>query len=100
MLRAGYRVSAETPADRQAALRIALSRYNTGDARRGFRNGYVSRVEAAAVQLRLAAPPIVGTLARPDRADPDLSPPAPAPAWDIFGRRQAGPVVFATPAER
>jgi hypothetical protein len=40
--------------------------------------------------LGLAAPPIVGTLARPDRADPDLSPPAPAPAWDIFGRRQAG----------
>lgn len=29
--------------DEQAALRAALSRYNTGDFTRGFRNGYVAR---------------------------------------------------------
>jgi type IV secretion system protein VirB1 len=32
-------------AQQQAALRIAISRYNTGDATRGFANGYVHRVE-------------------------------------------------------
>lgn len=32
----------------QRALRLALSRYNTGDPARGFRNGYVGRIERAA----------------------------------------------------
>lgn len=33
--------------DPQAALRVALSMYNTGDAARGFRNGYVQKVATA-----------------------------------------------------
>jgi type IV secretion system protein VirB1 len=52
VLRAGYRPTAgETP---QQSLRVALSRYNTGHPERGFRNGYVARVEAAAATLGLA----------------------------------------------
>jgi type IV secretion system protein VirB1 len=60
----------------QIALRDALSRYNTGNARAGYRNGYVRRVELAAQSLipwmmqaggatvaRLAAPAIL--VARP-----------------------------------
>ena len=102
VLKAGYRVSGDTAADRQSALRIALSRYNTGDAGRGFRNGYVARVEAAAVTLRLAAPP------RPQptlfavaaQAAPVSLPIAPSPAWDIFGRPAADLVVFSTSVER
>jgi type IV secretion system protein VirB1 len=35
----------------QIALRQALSRYNTGDSAAGFANGYVARVENAAVQV-------------------------------------------------
>ena len=37
--------------DVQAALRVALSRYNTGSPSRGFLNGYVRKVEASALQL-------------------------------------------------
>jgi type IV secretion system protein VirB1 len=37
--------------EQQRALRIALSRYNTGDPLRGFENGYVGRVVSAARQV-------------------------------------------------
>ena len=51
-----------TPDEAQAALRVALSRYNTGNAQRGFLNGYVHRVEASAQYLvpalRLANDPV------------------------------------------
>lgn len=104
VLRAGYRVSGDTAADRQSALRIALSRYNTGDAARGFRNGYVGRVEAASVTLRLAAPPrpqpqptLFAVAAQPA---PVSLPVASLSAWDIFGRPAADLVVFSTSVER
>jgi len=48
ILQRGFVPVAQDPISRQVALRIALSRYNTGDARRGFASGYVARVEAAA----------------------------------------------------
>lgn len=57
----------------QAALRTALSLYNTGDPARGFRNGYVARIEAAA-GLRASATPRTPQVPSP-----------PAPAWDAFG---------------
>lgn len=38
----------QTDEQRQRALRIALSRYNTGSAERGFSNGYVDKVVSAA----------------------------------------------------
>jgi type IV secretion system protein VirB1 len=37
-------------------LRQAFSLYNTGDAARGFRNGYVARVEAAASSADAGSP--------------------------------------------
>ena len=78
--------AARTPAlAPQVALRTALSLYNTGDPTRGFRNGYVARVEAAA-GLRAAGP----------RPTP-LVPSAPAPTWDAFGDLGAAAFV-ATPA--
>ncbi len=46
-----------THASQQAALRVAFSRYNTGDPLRGFANGYVDRVEAAAYQVVPAIDP-------------------------------------------
>src|SRR3546814_5343671 len=39
--------SAKTGRTPQEALRVALSMYNTGSQSRGFRNGYVARVENA-----------------------------------------------------
>lgn len=47
VLAADYR-RASPPRDQQARLRVALSLYNTGHPERGFRNGYVSKVAAAA----------------------------------------------------
>ncbi|MBY5413377.1 type IV secretion system lytic transglycosylase VirB1 [Rhizobium leguminosarum] len=41
----------DTAAARQLALRKAISAYNTGDLQRGFANGYVRKVEAAAREI-------------------------------------------------
>lgn len=48
VLQRSYRPLTQDAVSQQLALRVALSRYNTGDSRRGFANGYVARVEAAA----------------------------------------------------
>ncbi len=75
--------------DQQAALRVAISKYNTGNAQRGFDNGYVHKVEIAA---RRVVPAIdVGTdNARSDSAalgrtasTPPPDPNAP-PSWDVW----------------
>lgn len=90
ILRAGYRPGPDrTP---QQTLRIALSRYNTGHPERGFRNGYVARVEAAAAALGLAP---AGDAAR---QDPPATgdPPGPVAAWDVFGRAPASPSLVFT----
>ena len=50
ILTAGY-VGGSTHAQQQAALRVAISRYNTGNAQRGFANGYVRKVEVSAEQV-------------------------------------------------
>lgn len=81
----------------QAALRAALSMYNTGDASRGLRNGYVSKVSAAAeyvVPALRTSRESSGSPARPADAEPimlqaEQSP----PAWDTFARRRAAPVM-------
>lgn len=90
VLRAGYRPASGTPS--QWTLRVALSRYNTGHPARGFRNGYVGRVEAAAQTLGLTlaahATPAASTSAlparpvRPARLD-TVDPPR---DWDVFAR--------------
>jgi len=99
----------------QTALRIALSLYNTGDRERGFRNGYVRKVERAGYALAgqnipavltTAYSPVVaqaqpaeglGTspepsgiarenLAAPGRRQVSLR--QPPPRWDVFARAQ------------
>jgi type IV secretion system protein VirB1 len=90
VLRANYTVArAQGPAP-QAALRIALSTYNTGDASRGFRNGYVTRVVAAAARLDSA--PV-----RADAANPASAPP---PAWDAFGDLRPASFVTLSPSDQ
>jgi type IV secretion system protein VirB1 len=74
VLSADYRRAKGAAADDQAALRIALSLYNTGDPNRGFRNGYVARVEAGA---RVAA-------STPTSSASELAP------WDVFARARTG----------
>lgn len=85
LLSSDFRRARRRGADPQAALRIALSRYNTGDDRRGFANGYVGRVESAAARLGLMSP---SPLARPPSTDLDQ---VSTPTDDM--------AVFAQPAE-
>ncbi|TAJ71716.1 MAG: conjugal transfer protein [Phenylobacterium sp.] len=80
ILREGYARGRARHGAGQAALRVALSVYNTGDAARGFANGYVARVLA---QAGGPAPPA---------ATP--GPAAPPPAWDAFGRAGLRPIRF------
>ena len=97
ILAANYRAAAKIDADPQSALRAALSLYNTGDARRGFRNGYVARVEAAARRLL----PAIEALAPPSA--PLEVPPSAAPSFtdsadlDVFRREPSSALVFAHP---
>ncbi|MFK4056835.1 lytic transglycosylase domain-containing protein [Brevundimonas sp. NPDC046655] len=98
VLRTGYRPSGHRPDQRQAALRAALSRYNTGHPERGFRNGYVGRVEAAAVRLSLTLPAPDATV----RTQPvPITAEGPPPPWDIFARaRGARVATFKAPPFR
>lgn len=48
ILSANYADAARRFGSEQAALQAALSAYNTGNHRKGFRNGYVAKVTAAA----------------------------------------------------
>jgi type IV secretion system protein VirB1 len=74
----------------QRALRGALSAYNTGDPQRGVSNGYVSRVEHAALSVPSISP---GASAPP--AQPHTSPPTPAAAgWDVFAQSGGTQFVF------
>lgn len=87
VLRAGYRPI--KGADPQAALRVALSRYNTGHPERGFRNGYVARVERAAVALGVAGNDAPRTGPGNDGVAPipiPAAPPATPQPWDVFAR--------------
>jgi type IV secretion system protein VirB1 len=103
VLRAGYRPRSLAPADQQLALRVALSRYNTGHAERGFRNGYVGRVEASAARLGLASPGaspvVVAASSLVIDAAPSPMPLEPPQAWDVFGRARASAVIaFSSPS--
>lgn len=89
------------PALAQRALRAALSRYNTGDPVRGFQNGYVARVEAAAryvvpeiavLHAPTGQPPGQARWLKADRGLKAHAPPnRPAPEtsvppdWQVFG---------------
>jgi type IV secretion system protein VirB1 len=79
----------ESHESQQAALRVALSKYNTGDAQRGFDNGYVHKVELAARRIVPAldvgeAPAASDRMPRPAAvAAPAPDPNAP-PSWDVW----------------
>ncbi|MEN5229718.1 lytic transglycosylase domain-containing protein [Brevundimonas naejangsanensis] len=96
VLRDGYRPRGQAAGERQRALRVALSRYNTGDASRGFRNGYVGKVETAAIRLNLALhPPSPPAAPAPS---PELTPSLPPPSWDVFAHARAVLVFSPAPA--
>jgi type IV secretion system protein VirB1 len=87
LLHEAYASARLSAADPQSALRTALSVYNTGDQARGFRNGYVTRVVAAAAGLEARVP-----------APPPRPPAASSPAWDAFGDLGAAALVTASPS--
>lgn len=77
----------DTHDDQQAALRQAISRYNTGNPVDGFQNGYVRKVELAArtvpaldVGSVVASPPPAMAMA-PSVAPADPNAP---PIWDVW----------------
>lgn len=74
VLQDGYRRAGPAQRGEQIALRIALSYYNTGDPERGWRNGYVGKVLAAAGQSTASQ--------RPPAPRPSVRP----PTWDVFAR--------------
>lgn len=100
VLRAGYRPMAG--GDPQSALRVALSRYNTGHPERGFRNGYVARVERAAATIGvipLRAPatdsPAEDIAPVPVRAADAAAP----PSWDVFARARFSAAIAFAPSD-
>jgi type IV secretion system protein VirB1 len=82
VLQEGYARSRPAEVGAQPALLQALSFYNTGHPRRGFANGYVAKVTAAA---RRTAPASPKPPARPSQAAPS----ADTPSWDVFGQSTA-----------
>ena len=83
LLKVNYQAARARAADEQSALRTALSLYNTGDSRRGVRNGYVDRVERSAA----------GVPALPVEKPTAFAAPQPQ-AWDAFGDLR--PAAFVT----
>jgi type IV secretion system protein VirB1 len=89
--------------DPQTSLRVALSMYNTGSQTRGFRNGYVAKVErnAGVARSAVASAPLIFASAAPVPSDqralllaenalPEPAPVqarrAPPPSWNVFER--------------
>ena len=87
----------------QTALRVALSMYNTGSKTRGFRNGYVAKVErnAGIAQSAATSVPLFFATAASASVDqravltaenttpeaPSIQArPAPPPSWNVFER--------------
>ena len=92
VLAGGY-VGGTTHEGQQTALRVAISKYNTGDAQRGFANGYVHKVELAAAYVvpaldvgagpaAIDSPPPI-PVAAPSPPSPPADPNAP-PSWDVW----------------
>lgn len=89
VLKAGYAPATLDARDAQAALRTALSRYNTGHPTRGVTNGYVAKVAVAATQvvpqiaIAQEGPPSDLVASAAVRMVAEAPPP---PAWDVFAR--------------
>ena len=75
ILQEGYAAAVQAePGQPQRALRVAFSRYNTGHPERGFANGYVRKVEAAAEVIV----PAIRVLPAVPGGSPVITPPPPA----------------------
>jgi type IV secretion system protein VirB1 len=110
VLVANYTGTSQTSPGEQAALRAAISMYNTGDRSRGFRNGYVQKVSRAAAYIVPALtpesghqePPLALSAPTPEAAPPVMltaAEPAP-PSWDVFASSESRDVlVFKTSAK-
>lgn len=88
-------VGGQTHEAQQQALRVTISRYNTGDAQRGFANGYVGKVEASARKIVPAldvgmATTGVSATPLPQQIPAATDPNAP-PAWDVWGSFEYSP---------
>lgn len=92
----------------QAALRAALSLYNTGDSERGLRNGYVLKVAQAAARIvpALASAGAAGSPA--NHTEPPMDAvqltaaaasdgSAPTPPLDVFARAPSRSLVWTSP---
>jgi type IV secretion system protein VirB1 len=94
VLQDGYGRSDPDRVGEQAALRTALSYYNTGHPGRGLANGYVGKVEAAAARI---VPALAGgSQAASSIAPPRMGPERPPAAWDVFGDVQRDRGSFVT----
>ncbi len=91
VLTAAYRSQKPATGQEQPALRIALSLYNTGRTDRGFRNGYVAKVVAAAGQTVPAL--------KADTTPMLSAAPLSAPSWDVFAQRTTGFVLTTTASD-
>lgn len=84
-----YRGAAARAVPEQTALRVAISLYNTGDPSRGFRNGYVGRVDAAAAHIvpaLQATPTTPNAPPAPVRLRPVAQATASTPSLDVFAK--------------
>lgn len=93
LLAKNYALSRPRHPDAQAALRAAISLYNTGSQTRGLANGYVARVQAAAGVPASGPAAPRSSLPTPEAATPDLTAPdltAPPATWDVFARARSG----------
>ncbi|OYX36716.1 MAG: hypothetical protein B7Y99_00125 [Caulobacterales bacterium 32-69-10] len=94
ILQDGYVRSDALRVGEQAALKTALSYYNTGHPMRGFSNGYVSKVTSAAGRI---VPAIDGaSLASLSESAPAAPPEILPPVWDVFGETHRGRGSFVT----
>lgn len=88
VLEAGYNPGQAVTGGEQPALRRALSRYNTGDDRRGFANGYVQKVTRAAAQVVPALRDMTPAAGEDEALSATLAHnrvPS-TPNWDVFGQ--------------
>lgn len=93
ILKSNFLASRGAP-NHQVALRNALSMYNTGNAANGYKNGYVRKVENAAISLAAhfdtdAPVKLAMNTDSGQTAEPEASPP-----WDVWG---SGPSPSTTP---
>lgn len=112
VLTTNYRSVVSTAPSQQHALRVALSMYNTGSQSRGFGNGYVRKIEDAAVRLAGGRPAVgrpspLQAVQSADATDAAImraeqvvagsavAVAAPPQPWDVFGNaRLSGVHVF------